>query len=115
MGGVFYGCCGTKEDEEVRAEQDATTNQIRNSIRTKDKKNKKQDKFDDIENNECGSETPRMDPKINMMAPKTLKLLTDIGELKTYEENTIGQAQMKENLRKHADILARLENPQAFQ
>ena len=59
---------------------------------------------------------PKMDPKLNFMESGTLKMLTDVGELRTnnFQHNTLDSTQMSKDLMAHADILARLENPTQY-
>lgn len=118
MGGVFNGCCGTTEVTEASNETNNTSHEeSKSNCRNKKNNNKsrKQNQFNDISTiqQEPGSETPSMDPKINLMEPKTLKLLSDLGEIKNYKQ-TLDHTQMEKNLKQHADILAQLENPTAF-
>lgn len=117
---MFKGCC---TGESMKNEDEATNSQVIN-VRKENKKKKKSklskknsDSFDDLNKINCkeANQSPEnMNTNINFMEPKTLKLLTSIGEIKNYQQNTLASTQIEQDLHKHADILARLENPTAF-
>lgn len=105
MGRSFYNCCGTDS---------SNNNESKNTPQNKSKKSKLQSHTVP----QSYSKEPdcrKLDPKLNMIHPYTIQLLTDIGELKSYQHNTIEYDKFQQDLKVHADILARLENPMAFQ
>ena len=116
---MFNGCCGQRNESESSNEKTkSSTRERKNAKNKKNTKHTGEQHFDDINNIQkprAGSETPSLDPRIRLMEPKTLKLLADLGELKEAHHETINKAEMQSDLAKHADILARLENPTAFQ
>ena len=120
MGGMFNGCCGSSpENDSANDNKQTKTKENKKSRKTTTKKKKSKnsdDSFEDLNKIDCkqSNQTPEMNTNINFMQPKTLKLLTSIGEIKNYQENTLDDSQIKADLRTHADILARLENPTAF-
>ena len=126
MGGMFKSCCTGVSAENDPSEQEAANSKIINTKKViKENKRKKKSKiskehsesFDDLNKIDCkqANQSPEnMNTNINFMEPKTLKLLTSIGEIKNYQQNTLGSTQIEKDLQKHADILARLENPTAF-
>lgn len=102
--GALY-CCATNE------ESASAKNQSRKS-----RNSSKYESSDlDVASTSARSANDKLDPKVNMMASRTVKLLTDIGEFKSFEKDTLQDNELKKNLQIHGDILARLENPKAFQ
>ena len=126
MGGMFKSCCASPTSETDSITQEEKQSNVINSkkVRKETKKNKKSksrkdhnESFEDlnkIDYREANQSPENLNTNINFMEPKTLKLLTSIGEIKNYQENTLGACQIEKDLQKHADILARLENPTAF-
>lgn len=115
MGGVFYGCCGGEEEKPSRKEVTKRGKNVKSSKDSKSKRKHIQEVEEESSEQNSNRKENNMDPKLNMISPNTIKLLTDIGELKNYEHNTLDSSQIEKNLQIHADILARLENPSAFQ
>ena len=102
--GAFY-CCATNEESASAKKQ---SRKSRNS-------SKYENSDLDVASTSARSANDKLDPKVNMMASRTVKLLTDIGEFKSFEKDTLQDNELKKNLQIHGDILARLENPKAFQ
>lgn len=127
MGGMFNGCCGNseesspprnKKEENIKTNHEESYNRsVKKNRKNNNKHSKETKQFDDINKiqQQPGSETPSLDPKIKLMEPKTLKLLSDIGEIKKCHEHIIDNKQMAKDMKQHAAILAQLENPTAFQ
>jgi hypothetical protein len=120
MGGMFNGCCGSSPENDNGNDNKQTKNKdnkkSRKSSTRKRKSKNSDDSFEDLNKIDCeqSNQTPEMNTNINFMEPKTLQLLTSIGEIKQYQENTLQSSQIQKDLKTHADILARLENPTAF-
>uniref|UniRef100_A0A7M5WY04 Uncharacterized protein n=1 Tax=Clytia hemisphaerica TaxID=252671 RepID=A0A7M5WY04_9CNID len=120
---MFNGCCGSPTENSDDKKTPKHKQRTKGSRKTKQgsrksRNHKNDDSFEDLNKIDCkqANETPpQMNANINFMAPKTLKLLTSIGEIKPgYQENTLESTQIEKDLQMHADILARLENPTAF-
>ena len=124
MGGMFNGCCGStveKENGESKTKSSNSKSNKKNkdtSLKDNNKKTKKsrrsknrEDSFDDLNKIDCqqANETPVLNANINFMAPKTLKLLTSIGEIKNYQQNTLESNQIEKDLITHADILVQFD------
>eukprot|EP00794_Sanderia_malayensis_P012065 gene12065-13308_t len=101
-----FGCvsCFCRSHEESRDKETADTS-------TKSKRSNSTE-----ENNEDRTEQT-VDPStinVNMVAPHTIKLLTDIREIKQYKKTELDNSEIEKALEIHGDILARLENPTKY-
>ena len=105
----FVSCCGGSNNE--REER-------KGSSRTRGRQ-----RTDSGSTEDCNEERVRRgseqtaDPStinVNMVAPHTIKLLTDIREIKEYKQAEVDDDEIQKVLEIHGDILARLENPTKY-
>ncbi len=104
----FTSCCGSSEDS-----GDETSSSKSKSRRKKRSTANNEENGDD---KSASPEQPR-DPStinVNMVAPHTIKLLTDIREIKDYKQSELDNDELEKALEIHCDILARLENPTKY-
>lgn len=101
----IMGCVGSKQEdrrkkrEDVQAyEQSNCTNNTTGNNSDAQQKEKTEDGMPD-----------HLKPKVTMMSDHTLKLLKEIGELKSFTEVDPSEI----NLNKFSDFIMALENPQA--
>ncbi|XP_046865003.1 uncharacterized protein LOC124459582 [Xenia sp. Carnegie-2017] len=102
LGSFIMGCIGSRHEDRANtttSHEEATTTPARTA-------NSNVVSFKEETANEAGV---NLQPKVSMMADHTLKLLREIGELKTFTE--IDPTDV--NLNKFSDFIMALENPQA--
>lgn len=125
MMGVFCACCGGDDVIQDAKKPAAGSKQVPNR-----RKNSKDDA--QLESHSAYSQPPsglaskasdcssqkylqsEMGPQLNFMHSKTLKLLTEVGELNNFQHNTYETDKLRKDLQIHSDFLARLENPTQF-
>lgn len=115
MCGKFYivSCCGGSAVEE---EENKRTSSSSNRTRRRQRSNSENNE-DCYEGRPAGSSEQPVDPatiNVNFVAPHTMKLLTDIREIKDYKQAEMDNDELQKALKIHGDILARLENPTKF-
>ena len=113
----FTSCCGGSNNSEQA--EDATTKKAPSSGSRARRRRRTAS-----ENSQPANEAARQstsseirDPStinVNMVAPHTMKLLTDIREIKGYKQSELDNDELQRALQIHGDILARLENPTKY-
>jgi hypothetical protein len=89
------GCVGSRNNDDTRRKQHENDAQNNTDVSPKGKAD--------------GSVPLHLQPKVSMMSDHTLKLLKEIGELKSFTE--IDPTEI--NLNQFSDFIMALENPQA--
>ena len=113
---VFSTCCGKSSDKTEKGRTKSADRRRRNKTsRSSDTESEQnENKLESEETTNEVEEDKNLAPNVHMVAPHTIKLLTDIGELKEYKHNDLEDSKLQNDLSIHADILARLENPTKF-
>lgn len=102
LGSFIMGCIGSTHEDRANtttSHEEATKTPARTA-------NSNVESFKEETANEA---CVNLQPKVSMMADHTLKLLREIGELKTFTEVDPTDV----NLNKFSDFIMALENPQA--
>lgn len=109
----FVSCCSSNT-----AEEDDSQRTSANSSRTKRRHRSGSGNNEDLNEGKPASSTEQpVDPStinVNLVAPHTIKLLTDIREIKGYKQTELDNDELQKALKIHGDILARLENPTKY-
>lgn len=110
----FASCCSGSND--APEEEDKRT--PKSSARTRRRQRSGSGNNEEMNEERPGSSTEQpVDPStinVNLIAPHTIKLLTDIREIKGYKQTEMDNAELQKALKIHGDILARLENPTKY-
>ena len=111
MCGKFYivSCCGGST---VVEEENKRTSSSSNRTRRRQRSNS-----ENSEGRPAGNSEQPVDPatiNVNFVSPHTMKLLTDIREIKEYKQAEMDNDELQKALKIHGDILARLENPTKY-
>ena len=110
----FTSCCGGSNDSEQAedAQEKAPSSRTRRRRRSASGNSEHSN-----EDRRASTASEIRDPStinVNMVAPHTMKLLTDIREIKGYKQSELDNDELQKALQIHGDILARLENPTKY-
>ena len=110
----FASCCGGSNDREQAedAQEKAPSSRTRRRRGTASGNSEHSN-----EERRASTASEIRDPStinVNMVAPHTMKLLTDIREIKGYRQSELDNDELQKALQIHGDILARLENPTKY-
>ena len=109
----IVSCCGGSSDSEKESKRTSSSAS----------RGRRRQRSGSENNEDCNEERPAssseqaVDPatiNVNLVAPHTIKLLTDIGEIKEYKHTEMDNDELQMALKIHGDILARLENPTKY-
>ena len=108
----FVSCCGGSGVSEKESKRTSSSSRSRRRHRSGS-----EDSEDCNEGRPTGNSEQPIDPatiNVNLVAPHTMKLLTDIREIKDFKQAEIDNDELQKALKIHGDILARLENPTKY-
>lgn len=108
LGRYIMGCVGSRQDEHSKKRREDDSEAYGQS-NCKNNASRKGGESGIQASSNDGGPPEHMQPKISMMSDHTLKLLKEIGELKSFTE--IDPSEI--NLNKYSDFIMALENPQA--
>lgn len=114
----FASCCGGSDNSEQA--EDATTEKAPSRSPRARRRRRAGSSGNGEHSNEdrrASNSSEIRDPStinVNMVAPHTMKLLTDIREIKGYKQSELDNDELQKALQIHGDILARLENPTKY-
>lgn len=103
----IMGCVGSKQEDRRKKEEDVQTYEQSNC--TNNTTGNNSDSQQQRETTDDDRTPEHLQPKVSMMSDHTLKLLQEIGELKSFTEVDPSEI----NLNKFSDFIMALENPQA--
>ena len=102
----IMGCVGSKQEDRRKKEEDVQAYEQSNCTNNTTGNNSDSQQRETTDDDR----TPEyLQPKVSMMSDHTLKLLKEIGELKSFTEVDPSEI----NLNKFSDFIMALENPQA--